>query len=179
MVLLVVEDHAALRKAIVDALGSEWRVLDAEDLMSARSILAENAIDTILLDVALPDGSAFDFLDSIAALAPRPVVVAMSGAATPEESFRLAQRGVRHFLPKPLDLDGLQTTLHRISDEAPDLEPHLRNVVGHRGIHDVEREVRSVMVEEAVARAGGNRRGAAKLLSISRQLLQHILRRAE
>jgi len=34
------------------------------------------------------------------------------------------------------------------------------------------------MVGEALARAGGRRRGAARLLSMSRQLMQDVLRRA-
>jgi hypothetical protein len=34
------------------------------------------------------------------------------------------------------------------------------------------------MVDEALARAGGSRRAAARVLAISRQLLQHMLRKA-
>ncbi|WP_437764056.1 helix-turn-helix domain-containing protein [Sorangium sp. So ce764] len=41
----------------------------------------------------------------------------------------------------------------------------------------VEEQVRTILVDEALARAGGSRRKAAQLLNISRQLLQHSLRR--
>jgi hypothetical protein len=43
-------------------------------------------------------------------------------------------------------------------------------------IHDVEELARGTMVREALARSQGSRTGAARLLRVSRQLLQHILR---
>ena len=63
-------------------------------------------------------------------------------------------------------------------DEAYDFLPRVRGVVGERSLHEVEREVRATMVNEALTRAGGSRREAARLLKVSRQLLQHILRQA-
>jgi DNA-binding NtrC family response regulator len=106
-----------------------------------------------------------------------PVIVAMSGQASADESFRLGQWGVRAYLPKPLDLASFNATLDSVLMQPPDLEPHLRAAVGHKAIKDVENLVRETMVDEALAQATGNRRGAAKLLRISRELLQHILRR--
>ena len=41
---------------------------------------------------------------------------------------------------------------------------------------DVESSVREAMVGEALARAKGRVRGAARLLQISRQLLQYVVR---
>ncbi len=62
-------------------------------------------------------------------------------------------------------------------DELPDLTPLLRAVVGRKSVHQVEEQVRATMVAEALARANGNLSSAARMLSISRQLLQHILKR--
>jgi transcriptional regulator with PAS, ATPase and Fis domain len=62
--------------------------------------------------------------------------------------------------------------------EPPDLAPHLKSAVGLVPIKSVEQTVRSTMVSEALARGGGSRRAAARVLSISRQLLQHILRKS-
>jgi transcriptional regulator with PAS, ATPase and Fis domain len=49
--------------------------------------------------------------------------------------------------------------------------------VGQRQIHEVQDEVRETMLREALGRARGSRRAAAKLLRVSRQLVQHMLRR--
>ena len=60
---------------------------------------------------------------------------------------------------------------------APRVEPHPRRVVGHRDLAAMTEEVRSVMIDEALARAAGNRRAAARILGTSRQLVQDLLRR--
>lgn len=135
--------------------------------------------DVLLLDLALPDGTAFDVLAAVRACAPAPVVLAMSGTATPLDTFELARAGVRAFVPKPLTLDGVERALREALATAPDVTPVIQAQVGHVPIHGVEERVRKVMVDEALARTGGNRRQAARMLSISRQLLQHILRRGD
>lgn len=52
----------------------------------------------------------------------------------------------------------------------------LRQTVGHKPLSDVQTEVRAVMLDEALARSQGSRRGAARRLRMSRQLLQYLLR---
>ena len=178
--VLVVEDHGGLRREIIAALASDrHELLEAGTVREARQILESEPVDTVLLDVALPDGTAFEVLDAIQLMAPRPRIVAMSGSARPEESFRLAERGVRYYLAKPLEVDQLERTMKQLAEEPPDLEPHVRNLVGYQPVREVEARIRTIMVDEALARANGSRRGAAKLLSISRQLLQYILRQRD
>jgi two-component system response regulator RegA len=175
--LMVVEDDAALARTLEEALAGSARLLRiCRTAGEAIAALAQVRPELILLDVALPDGSAFDVLAALADVYPTPAVVAMSGSASPDESFRLAQLGVRAYLRKPLKLDELEAALVLARTRPADLRPHARSLVGLRPIHEVEAELRRTMVEEAMARAGGSRRGAARLLAVSRQLLQHMLR---
>jgi DNA-binding NtrC family response regulator len=108
---------------------------------------------------------------------PTPLVVAMSGTALPEQAFELAQLGVRRFLPKPLDLPSLEAVLAEAVRNPPELEHQWRGLVGQRPIRDVEREMRRAMVQEAMAKSGGRLSKAARLLAVSRQLLQYMLRK--
>ena len=177
--VLIVEDSARLRRALRSALlarSSEMQITDCATAQSARDALARETPDLLLLDVHLPDGSAFEVLDAARPLRPTPITIAMSGKASADEAFRLARLGVSIYLPKPLDLTTLNTTLEQALAEPPDLEVHVRSAVGKIAVKDAERLVRSTMVDEALARSAGNLRGAARLLNVSRELLQHILR---
>ncbi len=175
---LVVEDDARLRRALGEALEVRGvEVVACASVAEAYRALADGALQGIIADVTLPDGSAVDVVERAMACAVAPAIVAISGSASPAVSFRLAQMGVRSFLAKPLRLEELDRAIDDALARPPDLRPQVRAAVGRTSIQDVEEQVRTIMVDEALARAGGSRRKAAQLLNISRQLLQHILRR--
>ena len=174
---LVVEDHPKLAQAVTIAL-EDWidDVREVHDVDGASNVLNGWSPQLILLDVSLPDGTAFDVLERVAELEPFPIVIAMSGTATPQDSFRLAELGVRCYLQKPINLELLQQSVTTATEKIPDFRHGLVATVGVLPLRDVEGEVRKTIVMEALARSSGSRRKAAGLLSISRQLLQHILR---
>lgn len=176
--LLIVEDLASLAETLRRAMSAHAREITvAPSLQAARRALSVQPPDAVLLDVSLPDGSGLELLDSLRALTPWPRVIAMSGTASPEETFRLAQAGVRAYLPKPIQLDQLEAAWRRAREVPPDLLPLVRASVGHVPLRELEEQVRAAMVDEAIAQSRGNRRGAARMLDVSRQLLQQILRR--
>lgn len=178
--VLVVEDDASLRATLERALAPRFvEVRGAGSVAEAQASLESFAPDLLVMDVELPDGSAIDVMRAAVDGDWVPLAVAMSGAAAPTQSFELAQLGVRTYLPKPLSLSALERAIDEVIAHPPELGPHLRSVVGQRGIHEVEEEVRSTMVREAMARSRGSRRGAARLLDVSRQLIQHMLRRLD
>ena len=174
---LIVEDDERLRLALAEALtGLGFEVRDASTVKEAERALLDDSPDLLLLDVALPDGRALDVLEVVKRISPSPCVLAISGAAGPDESFELGARGVRAYLKKPLNLEELEAAVNRALSEPPDLTPHVKSAVGRTPIRGVEEGVRDTMVREALARGKGNRREASRMLGISRQLLQHILR---
>ncbi|ACY18321.1 response regulator [Haliangium ochraceum] len=176
--LLIVEDNERLRSMLARVLGDR-----ASDIRSAGSVAEVEALlgswhpDAAVLDFSLPDGDGLQVLDAIAAAGPMPAVVAISGEVQPGDSFRLAQRGVRAFVPKPLDPERLQRALDTALATPPDVVPIVRAAVGHVGVREVEETVREAMVSEALARSSGSRNAAARLLAVSRQFLQHVLKK--
>ncbi len=175
--VLIVEDSAPLAKTLVSVLQPRANATTvAATVAEAREAIQREPPDVLFLDFALPDGNGFEVLETVAEASRMPALIAMSGTASPDEAFRLAQLGVRAFVPKPIELGALEAALQTALHSAPDLAPLIRASVGHLGVRDVEEDVRDTMVSEALNRAG-SRKGAARLLSISRQLLQHILKR--
>jgi DNA-binding NtrC family response regulator len=175
---IVVEDDVRLRGALATALaGMGCAVREAGTVGDAVALISVAVPDLLLLDVVLPDGRARDVLCALQGRSPTPQVIAMSGAAEPDESFELAALGVRAYLKKPVDLAVLELAVGRVFAVAPDLAPSLRSAVGLVPMKNVESVVRDTMVREALAQGKGSRRKAARALGISRQLLQHILRK--
>lgn len=175
---LVVEDDLELSDAIVTAVSA--RVQDCRTVSTVADATRELSTwrpNLVIMDIKLPDGTTVELLESSRALKPWPTFVSMSGQADVEETFRLAQLGVRAFLAKPLDVAQLLETIDQVLSVPPEWTPVVKNMVGHGQLKDFEDEVRSTMIDEALDRTDGSRRGAAKLLSVTRQALQHMIRR--
>lgn len=174
---MVVDDDPTLVESVETALGREMGEIRCCSRVAAVAGMLDGWVpDLLLLDVVLPDGDAFDVMDLLDQREPMPQVIAISGMATAPESFDLAQRGVGAYLSKPFTMDELRQAIEQVSSQPAELRGSLRSLVGKRPLRDVEQEVRTTMVKEALARSGGRRSGAARLLKISRQVVQHILR---
>lgn len=178
---LVVEDDARLAGQIAAVLEDHLvrEVRTCGDLVTAEEILEEFAPDLLVIDVCLPDGDADELLDLLHRMPPFPVTVAMSARAGPEVAFRLSRLGARAYLQKPFDLEALEDAVREALAHPADPAPDLRSSVGQVPLREVEARVRTTMVDEALKRAKGNRRAAARLLGVSRQFLQHVLRRRD
>ena len=176
--VLVVDDDTSLLTALETALEeAAEEVRTCTDAASAIEMLDAWSPDVLLLDVTLPDGTAFDVLDAIQAQEPAPLIIVISGSASPAQSFRLAQLGVRTYLAKPFTADDVRQAMTKAAAEALDLRPQIRGLVGQRPLKEVQEDVRATMLDEAVAKAEGSKKGAARLLQTSRQLVQYMLRR--
>jgi DNA-binding NtrC family response regulator len=176
--VIVVEDDAVLRRAIARImLDRGAQVSEAGSAAEAKSLLSQTPPpDLLVIDVHLPDETVFEVLELATRNSPAPIVVAMSGKASPEEAFRLAQVGVRAYLAKPFAVRDLESAVETALHEPPSLDPLIPGCVGHVPMRELQRQVRSAMVKEALARTDGSRSGAARLLDVSRQAIQQILR---
>lgn len=178
--LLIVEDNTALVETLARALRPRVpEIVTCRTLFEVRAALPGFTPDLVLLDVELPDGDAFDVIKDLNRVVPTPAIVAMSGVAGPDEAFKLAQLGVQRYLKKPVDLVTVERAIEEALTCPPNLEPHVRAAVGHVPLNELERSVRESMLDEALARAGGSRSAAARLLAVSRQLLQYMLRKRD
>jgi DNA-binding NtrC family response regulator len=179
--ILLVEDEADCRRVLLRAI-RRWPDVEVEGVGSereARRALARWTPHVLLLDLHLGEegGSGLAVAEHCASLEPAPVIVALSGLADRTETFRLAQLGARAYLDKPFRPRELREAVRAALEEAPDLEPLLRASVGRRPLKEVVRTARTVMTRQAVAQAGGNRTSAARMLDVTRQNVQAVLRK--
>jgi len=174
--VLIVEDHKPLRVAIARAArgwGSE--VFEAGTMREGQDLLARLP-DVVIVDVALPDGQALPIVEEAVRMRPAAAVIAMSGQASAEEAFQLARSGARRYLAKPISLEELTRSVAEALGDRPSLDPFVAAHVGNTPLREVQGEVRRVMIEQALAKAGNSRSGAARLLDLTRQAVQQIVR---
>jgi two-component system response regulator RegA len=176
--LLIVDDDRSLLNAVASAFdGHGFKTQCCATVREAIASVDRARPDVLLLDLSLPDGDAFDVLDALSRKGPMPAVVAISGVASPVQAFCLAQRGSIEFVEKPFTTKKLRAAVERALNRPRNLIPHLRSLVGHQGVFAAEQQLRSTMLDEALARSGGSRRRAAALLDVSRQLLQFMMKK--
>ena len=175
--VLIVEDDDALRAAIARSVRQLGAF--AIEASTARAAIARlrDAPDLVIADVCLPDGSSLSVFAATRRMSPEPLKIGISGQASAEQAFELAQLGVRAFLSKPFSLRELRAAIERVRTEVPQLDPLVRASVGRVSMRDVTARVRDVMVEEALSRADGSRSAAARLLDVTRQAVQQLARR--
>jgi len=177
--VLIVEDYKPLRQAIARAART-WgaEVLEAGTVREGRALLARLP-DVVIVDVALPDGQAQPIVEEAVRMRPVAAVIAMSGQASAEEAFQLARAGARRYLPKPISLDELTRSVEEALSDRPSLDPFVAAHVGNTPLRELQGEVRRVMIEQALAKARNSRSGAARLLDMTRQAVQQIVRELE
>jgi len=174
--VLIVEDHKPLRQALARAArGWGAEVIEAGSVREATLELARQP-DLVIVDVALPDGNARPIVELAVRMRPAPAVIAMSGQASAEEAFELARIGARRYLAKPISLEDLNQSVEAALNDRPDLAPLVAAHVGNTPMRAVLDQVRDVMVGEALAKEGGSRSGAARLLHVTRQAVQQAVR---
>ena len=175
--VLLVEDEPGMRLALRRLLSIRATLVEeATDVATALAALDARSFDLVVLDVRLGDRSGVEVARAIAQRVPAPAVVAVSGGASPEEAFDLAQCGVRAYIPKG-ELPDRMDELVAIAHEAPPIEGITKAQVGTRSVRDVQEVVRDVMLDQALAATEGNQSEAAKLLGVSRQAVQQMVAR--
>jgi two-component system, cell cycle response regulator len=104
--VLVVDDKPAIVDQIKDAVKeTPWRVIGAGQCGEAIDISSKEVPDVILINLALPEGAAFNFFQMMRANAKTKSVpvFGMSVKTAVEEQSRAQQIGFNGILTKPLD----------------------------------------------------------------------------
>ena len=123
--VLIVEDiqvNMFLARALVAKLVPGVRILEANDGREALSVLEQNPVDLVLMDVQMPgmDGlAATRRLREREADGERIPVVALTAGALSEERERCMAAGMDEFLSKPLVVNDLKRVLESYLEEIP------------------------------------------------------------
>lgn len=111
--ILIVDDDQTLSQLLLNALGTEDRVLiTAPTLNLAREILKNEHVDLLLLDLYLPDGSGLNLLSDIRKIdngsSGQPSAIIMTAFGDWESHVKSYRLGAFYYLDKPFKLTQLR-----------------------------------------------------------------------
>jgi two-component system cell cycle sensor histidine kinase/response regulator CckA len=110
--VLLVEDNAPIRLMLASSLRDEgYRVDDVDTVSAATQILATHAIDMLVTDGSLPDGSGLVLARSARTVQPELKVVLVSGSLEPTEGFDAV-------LQKPFELEQFVRVIRAVAAES-------------------------------------------------------------
>jgi YesN/AraC family two-component response regulator len=99
--VLIIDDDASLLDALTTALCPPYRVLTAHDAPAALSLLRNDPVDLIILDLFLGAEDGLDLLPRLRALTAAPVLL-LTGFGTRENLLRVIRAKPDDFLEKPI-----------------------------------------------------------------------------
>jgi CheY-like chemotaxis protein len=110
--LLVVDDDDALRRACCEiARGMGFTVHNADSVPAARTVLQQQPIDLLLLDMKLPGGGGLALLGEVKTLYPEIAVLVMTAYATVSSAVEAMKIGASDYLTKPFAIEELTAML--------------------------------------------------------------------
>jgi two-component system, response regulator FlrC len=135
--VLVVEDDAALREALVDTLrAAGLAALSAHDANCALARLASEEIALVISDVHMPGADGYELLSSIKRLHPYIPVVLMTAYGTVAQAVAAMREGATDYIVKPFDAQALIAMAQRqlaarvMPNELVAVDPESKRVLG-------------------------------------------------
>jgi two-component system, response regulator FlrC len=106
--VLVVEDDAALREALLDTLrAAGLPAVAAADAQSALQLLSSEDIGLVISDVHMPGANGYELLSSIKRMRPYLPVVLMTAYGTVAQAVAAMREGATDYIVKPFDAQAL------------------------------------------------------------------------
>ncbi len=112
------EDLLSLCEIALTSDGHEYTGIDnGRDGVNA---IKNEKFDLVLLDLSMPDFSGVDVVDALVKeglMKKQKVVIFTASSATEKEYAPLLEKGAHSIIKKPLDVDVLLETIHKIASE--------------------------------------------------------------
>jgi two-component system response regulator FlrC len=135
--VLVVEDDAALREALIDTLrAAGLSVLAAAEAQGALQLLASEDIGLVISDVHMPGANGYELLSSIKRMRPYMPVVLMTAYGTVAQAVAAMREGATDYIVKPFDAQALidmarrQLAARVMPNELIAADPESKRLVG-------------------------------------------------
>ncbi len=122
--ILVVEDDAAIRRGVLDALKfAGHATLEAGDGDKGMKLALSATFDLMLLDLVLPHASGFDVLKALRRERPGTPVIILSARGEENDRVRGLKLGADDYMVKPFSVRELLARVEAVLRRAPERQP--------------------------------------------------------
>lgn len=112
--ILIVEDDLVVRNLLQSIfMRHKLPVTAATSLAQAQACLAKEPFDLMMLDLRLPDGDGLKFLEQVATLPERPLVVMVTGFGSIESAVACMRAGAFDYVLKPFSPSQIDVILRK------------------------------------------------------------------
>ena len=113
--ILVIEDDAAIRCGVVDALELDgYQVSEADCALGGISAVGQTECDIVLLDLVLPDGDGLDVLKEIRSIRPKLPVIIVTARGEEPDRVRGLKLGADDYVVKPFSVQELTARIEAV-----------------------------------------------------------------
>lgn len=138
--VLVIEDDAAIRRGIVDALRfAGYKPLEATDGEAGLSDAIGADIDLVLLDILLPKKDGFSVLKELRKARPALPVICLTARGTEDDRVRGLQTGADDYVVKPFSAKELLARVEAVLRRSAERPRGIREIVIRGRTIDFER----------------------------------------
>jgi DNA-binding response OmpR family regulator len=142
--VLVVEDDAAIRRGLVDALQfSGYEVLQAGNGSDGLAQALRATYDLLLLDLILPGPSGFEILEALRAARPTLPVIILTARGEESDRVKGLRLGADDYVVKPFSVRELLARVEAVLRRSPERPNTITRIGLPEGVADLARcEVR-------------------------------------
>jgi len=113
--VLVIEDDAAIRCGVVDALELDgYEVTQADTALSGIAAVGQSECDIVLLDLVLPDGDGLDVLKEVRSVRPKLPVIVLTARGEEPDRVKGLKLGADDYVVKPFSVHELTARIEAV-----------------------------------------------------------------
>jgi DNA-binding response OmpR family regulator len=142
--ILVVEDEAAIRRGIVDALGfAGYETLEAGDGKTGLEMAIRRDYHLLLLDLVLPGRDGLDILRQVRSTRPTLPIIILTAKGEEGDRVKGLSMGADDYVVKPFSIKELLARIEAVLRRSPERPTDVHEIKIPRGVADLKRcEVR-------------------------------------
>lgn len=138
--ILTIEDDAAIRRGIVDALSfSGYQVLQAANGRDGLDMALHQSYHLLLLDLVLPGPSGLEILEAVRRTRPTLPVIVLTARSQEDDRVQGLRQGADDYVVKPFSVKELLARVEAVLRRSPSRPSDVVRVSVPQGVFDLER----------------------------------------